>query len=109
MTHAPMEKNRDGNPVPLAITGMSFEFPEGMTSDDGFWQMVHDGPYASIKFPHDRMTIDSFFHICGNRPSTGPLRGRGARFNKGDLRSFDALFFSISPGEAACLDPQQRR
>ena len=26
----------------------------------------------------------------------------------GDLAAFDTPFFSISPSEAACIDPQQR-
>ena len=33
---------------------------------------------------------------------------RGGNFVTGDLAAFDAPFFSISPSEAACIDPQQR-
>lgn len=33
---------------------------------------------------------------------------RGGNFLTGDLAAFDAPFFSISPAEAACIDPQQR-
>ena len=34
---------------------------------------------------------------------------RGANFLREDLGVFDAPFFSISPLEAACMDPQHRR
>jgi acyl transferase domain-containing protein len=33
---------------------------------------------------------------------------RGGHFIKEDLGAFDAPFFSITPAEAAAMDPQQR-
>lgn len=34
---------------------------------------------------------------------------RGGHFVQENLGSFDAPFFSITPEEAACMDPQHRR
>lgn len=33
---------------------------------------------------------------------------KGGNFIQDDLGAFDAPFFSISPSEAACMDPQHR-
>lgn len=33
---------------------------------------------------------------------------RAAHFIREDIAAFDAPFFSITPPEAACMDPQQR-
>lgn len=33
---------------------------------------------------------------------------RGGHFIKENIAGFDAPFFSITPGEAECMDPQQR-
>ena len=33
---------------------------------------------------------------------------RAAHFLREDITAFDAPFFSITPPEAACMDPQQR-
>ncbi|KAI0415487.1 lovastatin nonaketide synthase [Xylaria grammica] len=93
--------------IPLAIIGVAFEFPQGATSEDNFWQMLYEGRSACTEFPSNRLNIDSFYHPDQNRPSTIPLRG--GHFVTEDLGAFDAPFFSITPGEAACMDPQHRR
>jgi len=36
------------------------------------------------------------------------LSFKGSHFIKDDIACFDAPFFSITPAEASCLDPQQR-
>ncbi|KAJ5539524.1 hypothetical protein N7513_007856 [Penicillium frequentans] len=91
----------------LAIVGFSFEFPEEATSSEQFWQMICEGRCVSADFPADRLNIDSFYHPDESRESTFPVRK--AHFVKEDLAAFDAPFFSITPGEASCMDPQHRR
>lgn len=93
--------------IPLAVIGLSFEFPGEATSEEGFWQMIQEGRCASSDFPTDRLNIDAFYHPDGDRPSTFPVRG--GHFIKDDIGAFDAPFFSITPNEAACMDPQHRR
>lgn len=93
--------------VPLAVIGLSFEFPGDATSEPGFWEMIHQGKCASSEFPADRLNIDAFYHPDRERPSTFPVRG--GHFLKSDIAAFDAPFFSITPNEAACMDPQHRK
>ncbi|KAI9040232.1 putative polyketide synthase [Aspergillus affinis] len=91
----------------LAIVGFAFEFPEEATSSERFWQMICEGRCASADFPEDRLNIDNFYHPDESRESTFPVRK--AHFVKEDLGAFDAPFFSITPGEVSCMDPQHRR
>ncbi|PWY90616.1 putative polyketide synthase [Aspergillus sclerotioniger CBS 115572] len=97
----------NGGPHPIAIVGFAFEFPQNATSDGCFWQMLCKGRSASTEFPKDRLNVDSFYHPDDSRHGTIPVRG--GNFIHGDIRAFDAPFFSITPGEAACMDPQHRR
>ncbi|EDN96866.1 hypothetical protein SS1G_01792 [Sclerotinia sclerotiorum 1980 UF-70] len=80
---------------PLAIVGLSFEFPEDATSPKAFWKMMAEKRNAMTEIPKDRVNIDAFYHPDKARVDT-------------DLATFDAPFFSISPAEAASMDPQQR-
>jgi acyl transferase domain-containing protein len=57
-------------PLPLAIVGFAFEFPQNATSSDKFWQMLCEGRSASTVFPQDRMNIDTFYHPDKSRHST---------------------------------------
>ncbi|PZD41177.1 Polyketide synthase modules protein [Pyrenophora tritici-repentis] len=91
---------------PIAIIGLAFKFPQDATSEAAFWQMLCEGRSASTEFPRDRLNIDAYYHPDEARPSTIPLRG--GNFINEDLSKFDAPFFSITPGEAACMDPQHR-
>ncbi|EHK99373.1 putative Phthiocerol synthesis polyketide synthase type I PpsC [Glarea lozoyensis 74030] len=91
---------------PLAIVGFSLKFPEDATDADSFWDMLINGRNVSSEFPKDRLNIDSFNDPKNDR--LGTISMRGGHFVKGDLGAFDAPFFSITPAEAAAMDPQQR-
>ncbi|KAK3937382.1 beta-ketoacyl synthase [Diplogelasinospora grovesii] len=105
-TERPNGPGHDG-PIPIATVGLAFEFPQDATSEESFWEMICEGRSASTEFPPDRLNIDAFYHPDENRPSS--LLLRGGHFVKEDLGAFDAPFFSISPDEAAYMDPQHRR
>ncbi|KAI0438674.1 lovastatin nonaketide synthase [Xylaria telfairii] len=93
--------------IPLAIVGLAFDFPQNATSAEKLWEIVSQGRSTSTEFPSDRLNIDAYYHPDGNRPSTLPVRG--GHFIAEDPGAFDAPFFSITPSEAACMDPQHRR
>ncbi|OJZ89214.1 hypothetical protein ASPFODRAFT_42376 [Aspergillus luchuensis CBS 106.47] len=103
----PNHQGDSDNTAALAVVGFAFEFPQDATSSDAFWDMITKGRSASTDFPQDRMNIDAFYHPSKERPST--ISVRGGNFIREHLGAFDAPFFSITPGEAACMDPQHRR
>ncbi|KAE8143892.1 putative polyketide synthase [Aspergillus pseudotamarii] len=91
---------------PLAIVGFALRFPGGVASEDDFWHMIWEGRSAASDFPEDRLNINGFYHPDKSRQNTVPVKG--GNFLQGNLGAFDAPFFSISPAEAACMDPQHR-
>ncbi|KAL8970596.1 MAG: hypothetical protein Q9183_001442 [Haloplaca sp. 2 TL-2023] len=96
-----------GDDGAIAITGMAVKFPGDATSPDSFWHMLINRQSALSEVPKDRFNIDAFHNDSG-KFEPGTVNARGGHFIKEDLQIFDASFFSISPAEAECLDPQQR-
>ncbi len=56
--------------IPIAVVGLAFEFPQGATSEDGFWEMLCQGRSASTDFPQDRLAVDAFYHPEKARPGS---------------------------------------
>ncbi|RYP06667.1 hypothetical protein DL765_009401 [Monosporascus sp. GIB2] len=90
---------------PIAICGFSIKFPQEATCPESFWKMMLERRCAMTDFPPDRLDLRGFY-CKKNRANTIPLRG--GHFIDEDLSLFDADFFSISPAEAAAMDPMQR-
>lgn len=90
----------------IAIIGFSLKFPGDATSPMGFWEMLKAGRTAATEFPADRINLAGHYHSDTSRLDTMHLRG--GYFLQDKIDRFDAPFFSISPGEAACMEPQQR-
>jgi acyl transferase domain-containing protein len=111
---------------PIAITGLSFKFPQDATSYETFWEMLSQGRNAMTDFPNSRLNLHAFHHPDPNRMDTvsdfdflaactalhtyllQKLTVRGGHFLKEDVAFFDAPFFSITANEAESMDPQQR-
>ncbi|KAL9036375.1 MAG: hypothetical protein Q9180_004337, partial [Flavoplaca navasiana] len=106
-----MESNNPGGPSgddgAIAVIGMAVKFPGDATSLESFWQMLVNRQSAMSEVPKDRFNIDAFHNHSSNY-EPGTINARGGHFITEDLQVFDAPFFSISPAEAECLDPQQR-
>jgi len=90
----------------IAIIGFSLKLPGEATSADNFWDMLLAGRSAASEFPANRLNLKGHYHPDKSRLDQMPLRG--GYFLSGDVDRFDAPFFSISPAEAACMEPQQR-
>ncbi|OTA94157.1 hypothetical protein M434DRAFT_394918 [Hypoxylon sp. CO27-5] len=90
---------------PIAVVGFSFKLPGDVLDETSFWNMIHTRANHMTAWPDTRITIDSFYDSRGLQ---NKLPTRGAHFLKQDPSVFDAPFFSITPVEAAAMDPQQR-
>ncbi len=92
--------------MPIAIVGMGGRFPGSASNPEKLWDLIATGKSAMTEVPKDRFNIDAFYHPHPERQ--GNINVRGAHFMDGDVSAFDAPFFSLTPGEAKAMDPQQR-
>ncbi len=74
--------------VPIAIIGLAFEFPQGATSVESFWEMIVEGRSASIDFPSDRLNINAFYHPDENRPSSVKCTRTVERNDDADIKCY---------------------
>ena len=81
---------------PIAIVGLGFRFPGGISDLDTFWSLLDRGESAIGAIPSGRFADEP-----------GREDGWRAGFLDGVDR-FDAEFFNISRREAERMDPQQR-
>lgn len=56
------ETSNGGDSIPIAIIGLAFEFPQGVTSEKDFWDMICVGRSAKTEFPPDRFNVNAFYH-----------------------------------------------
>jgi len=90
---------------PIAIVGMSCRFPGGANSVDAYWNILENGVDAITEVPPERWDLDAYYDEDPDVP--GKMYARYGSFLK-DIDKFDAEFFSISPKDAAKIDPQHR-
>lgn len=67
------------NDVPVAVVGMSFQFPDQATSEESFWTMLMEGRSASRDFPSDRLNGSALYH---------PDRSRGDSASSHSMSSY---------------------
>jgi len=100
-----LERLRDRDRMPIAITGRAFRFPGGIATPSALWDLLCAGGDATEEVPSDRWNARAFHSSSGITPGkTNTARGGFVHH----VREFDAPFFGISAREARELDPQQR-
>ncbi|MDO0929803.1 type I polyketide synthase [Streptomyces sp. TG1A-8] len=83
---------------PIAVIGLSCRLPKANNLQD-FWEMLRRGEHGITEVPEGRWGL-------GAEALTEPGTRMGGFLDHVDR--FDAAFFSVSPREAAMMDPQQR-
>ncbi|MFD3806992.1 SDR family NAD(P)-dependent oxidoreductase [Streptomyces sp. NPDC058619] len=88
----------------IAVVGISGRYPGARTLDE-FWENLKAGRDGITEVPADRWDHRAIHSDSKGVP--GRSYGRWGGFVDG-IDEFDAVFFHISPNEAAVLDPQER-
>ncbi|NGO11411.1 SDR family NAD(P)-dependent oxidoreductase [Streptomyces sp. HC44] len=88
----------------IAVIGLAGRYP-GAQDLDGFWENLVAGRDCVTEVPKDRWDHSRFYDSERNQPGRTPTNWGG--FLDG-VADFDALFFNVSPREAAIMDPQTR-
>ena len=47
---------------PVAIVGLSLEFPQSATSMDAFWDLLMNKRNTATEFPEERLSISNLYH-----------------------------------------------
>ncbi|MFF2996039.1 type I polyketide synthase [Streptomyces sp. NPDC057950] len=102
---APGVRRADTDDDPIAIIGMACRFPGDISTPEEFWRLLAAGTDAITPFPDDRdWDLDA---LHDPEPGHSGVSTRAGGFLTG-FADFDPAFFTISPREAAAMDPQQR-
>ncbi|KAF2278244.1 uncharacterized protein EI97DRAFT_248698 [Westerdykella ornata] len=100
--------NSMANSDPIAVIGISLKFPQSTTDVSSFWDLLIRGGSTRTEVPPDRYNGEAFYRPKDNGNKTGTSKTKHGHFIAESLDAFDAPFFSITPHEAECMDPQQR-
>lgn len=98
------EGSRDYSDGLIAIVGVSGRFP-GCENVNDFWEKIRDEKNMITEVPRDRWDWKEIYGDPSIEPNKTKTKWGGFI---SDIDKFDALFFGISPAEAALMDPQQR-
>lgn len=89
-----------------AVVGMACRFPGGADDLQRFWALLTEQRDAISEVDDSRWIACDY--LSADRDAPGKMYTCKAGFLQGDITTFDAAFFGISPKEATALDPQQR-
>jgi len=95
-----------GSSRDIAIIGISGRFP-GADTLAQFWDNLVSGRDSITEVPSDRWDKERYYDPDPEMASLGKMYCTKGGFLRG-VDKFDYSFFSISPREAATMDPQER-
>jgi polyketide synthase PksN len=100
----PLAPSDPDRPEPIAIVGISCDFPQAVGAD-AFWRNLVEGRDCVGEVPADRWDWKVHADAAALGDKAGALKWGGFI---DAVDKFDPLFFGISPTEAELMDPQQR-
>lgn len=101
---ATIDQLRAGEREPVAVLGLGLRLPAGIETRSQLWAFWQAGGDAVTQIGDDRWDVAAYLDPEGG-PGTTPVRSAAL---VSDHDAFDPGYFSISPREAAGMDPQQR-
>lgn len=96
---------KDTRSAKIAVVGMSCRFPGGADDPEKFWEFLMEGKDAHTRVPSGRFNVETHVDPAGKIPNTSATPFGCFVENPG---LFDAMFFGMSPREAAQTDPMHR-
>ncbi len=90
---------------PLAVVGIGCRLPGHVVDAESYWQLLAEGRSGIVEVPSDRWSLDRYYHADASIP--GRMVSKWGGF-VGNVDTFDARFWGITPREAMRMDPQQR-
>jgi len=55
-----LSNGQNGSPEPIAVIGLSFQFPGGVNTEEELWELMMERRCVSSEFPRDRFNIDLY-------------------------------------------------
>lgn len=89
----------------IAVVGAACRFPGGADSPQAFWELLQRGDDVIAEVPATRWDNEALYDPDPDAPGRVATRFGGFLER---VDGFDARFFSVTPREAAALDPQHR-
>lgn len=90
----------------IAIVGMSNRFPGSSNTPEQFYEFLKSGADGIIDIPKERWDAEKYYSENDEEP--GKMYCKKGGFIDAQIEEMDNNFFSISPKEAASIDPHQR-
>jgi len=102
----PAQTVASGSSGQVAIIGLACRFP-GAASPRDFWTLIREGADAVGEIPDERWHQATYFDVNPSTPGKTVAR-RAGLLPLTSITDFDPACFSITPREAASMDPQHR-
>lgn len=113
----PDDSPKPGEPIPIAICGMSTRLPGGISSPEELWEFLINKGDGCVRIPAERYTtrpsqgrtiFDDGKEVVDTGSDEPHWKTHAYMLDHVDLAAFDSGLFSMTRAELGIVDPQQR-